>query len=110
MERSVHTYKRSYRSLLRWIGNLTIILFVIDLIARFVYPITYAKGAFVQIGLMYDKVCYLGSYEMIVCPSSAPPFETLAVILTMLFLAFRLVEWKTPTAPRGRSNQGTEKR
>jgi hypothetical protein len=49
---------------------------------------TYGNLAFIKSGLFYDKVCYKGSYEFIVCPSTVPPYETLLAILGILLVVF----------------------
>jgi hypothetical protein len=47
--------------------------------------------AVVRVGLSHDSVCYLGSYEIVVCSILFPPYETfmaiLALLLTTLVLA-----------------------
>lgn len=88
---------------------MTLIVLVIVFLARILYPIYYSSRAFIQIGLFNDKICYVGSYEMIVCPYSAPPFETFIVIFVILFVIFRVAERKTPTEPSVSSNAEVRK-
>lgn len=55
-------------------------------IARVTETYRYMGHAFIRIGFLYDSVCYLGSYEIIVCPYMLPPYETYLLILTIVLL------------------------
>ena len=66
-------------------GNLNSPLAIVS-IARIVETYRYMGQTFVRIGLLYDSVCYRGSYEMIVCPYTLPPYETYLVILAIVLL------------------------
>jgi hypothetical protein len=59
------------------------ILFV--LIARVAESSGLAPQEFIQTGILHDKICYMGSY-LIVCPSTAPPYETILLILAAIFV------------------------
>jgi hypothetical protein len=78
--------------ILHWIGNATLVALVILVILRLLLPLHYSSQAFIQTGLFYDKICYLGSYVSTVCPYLAPPFETLAVILVIVFIGCKTIE------------------
>jgi hypothetical protein len=54
------------------------------MIARLVEAVSLPPPEFIKVGALYDKVCYMGSY-LIVCPSTAPPYETTLIILAALF-------------------------
>jgi hypothetical protein len=72
-----------YRILPYFIGSLIVIVFL----ARLIQTYSYMGYAFVEIGLFYDKICYRGSYEIIVClPDSLPPYETCLAILAILLV------------------------
>ena len=62
------------------------LLVAITFIARMIQPLNYPGHPFIQTGLFYDKICALGSYEMIVCPYTAPPYETLISILAIVLV------------------------
>ena len=56
-------------------------------LARAVETYTYLGQAVIVPGLFSDKICYKGSYEMIVCPYTVPPYETLMLILGGLLIS-----------------------
>ncbi len=56
-------------------------------LARAVESYSYLGQAVIAPGLFNDRVCYKGSYEMIVCPYTVPPYETLIFILGALLIA-----------------------
>jgi hypothetical protein len=66
-------------------------LMIVVFFARTLEPYNYSEHAFIQSGLFYDRICSVGSYEMIVCPYTTQPYETymtiLAVLLTISTLA-----------------------
>ncbi len=56
-------------------------------IARAVETYSYLGQAVIVPGVFSDRICYKGSYEMIVCPYTVPPYETLILILGGLLIA-----------------------
>jgi hypothetical protein len=70
------------------IGLLVIVVFLLRLSATGGYPGT----VFLQSGLLYDRVCYVGSYEMVVCPYTALPYETIMAMLAVLLVFLILIE------------------
>ncbi|MGA2783745.1 MAG: hypothetical protein ABSF09_03495 [Candidatus Bathyarchaeia archaeon] len=62
------------------------ILFIVGLIVRTLEIYNYSSRAFIRSGLFYDKICYLGSYEMFVCPYTTQPYETYLTILAILLI------------------------
>jgi hypothetical protein len=50
--------------------------------------------AFIRSGLMFDKLCYLGSFEITVCPYTLPPYETFLAILAVLLVLSLWAGWK----------------
>ena len=73
---------------------------VLVLIARVNEGGSLAPQEFIRTGIFHDSVCYMGSY-LIVCPSTAPPYETILVVLAAIFLVGL---WVSP-----RSRQASEK-
>jgi len=71
---------------LRYIVEITILLIIILFVARVTETYRYNSQVFIRIGLLYDTVCYLGSYEMIVCPYTVPPYEMYLLILVIVLL------------------------
>jgi hypothetical protein len=64
-----------------------IILLIIGVFAaRVAETYNYWGRAIIQSGLFHDEVCYRGSYEMIICSTSLPPFETCLAILGILLV------------------------
>ncbi len=61
-----------------------IFLLIIVFLARAVETYRYLDQAAIMPGLFRDSVCYRGSYEIIVCPYTAPPYETVMLILVAL--------------------------
>lgn len=72
----------------------TIFLIVAVVVARILQPLSYSSQAFIQSGLLYDKVCSNGSYEMVVCPYTAPPYETFTGILAVLLVILIWADYK----------------
>ena len=67
-----------------WVFGVMIIIVVL---ARTIQAYNYAGYGIVQMGLMSDRICSRGSYEMMVClPDSIPPYETIMVVLIVLLL------------------------
>jgi len=63
------------------------VMIIIVLLARTIQAYNYAGYGIVQMGLMSDRICSRGSYEMMVClPDSIPPYETIMVVLIVLLL------------------------
>ena len=52
--------------------------------------------AAIRIGLFHDSICYLGSYEIVVCSTLLPPYETFMTILVVLLAALVLVGSRKP--------------
>jgi len=72
----------------------TSILIVVILVARILEPGGYSSHAFIESGLMFDKICTVGSYDMVVCPYTVPPYETFMSILGVLLVVFILLDRK----------------
>jgi len=53
-------------------------------LARTLEILSHSDRAFIKSGLFYDMICYLGSYEIIVCPYTTIPYETVMAILAVL--------------------------
>ena len=75
------TATRRLRGFLALVG----IAIVLVLIARIIEAGSLAPQEFIRTGILHDNVCYMGSY-LIVCPSTAPPYETFLVVLAAIFL------------------------
>ena len=60
--------------------------------ARVIESVRLSTQEFIEVGLLYDKICYMGSY-LIVCPYTAPPYETALIILA---LSFAIAIWIIP--------------
>ena len=72
-----------YRTLAYFFGALIIIVFL----ARLIQTYSYVGYAFVEMGLLSDRICSRGSYEIIVClPDTIPPYETILAILAILLV------------------------
>ena len=71
-----------------------IVLIIIIFLARTVQIHSYSGQAFVQIGFFYDKICANGSYEMIVCPYTMPPYEILMGLLAIPLVILSWIEFK----------------
>ena len=78
--------------LIRYIPAIVAVAILLVLIARVVESSSLPTQEFIQIGLLYDKICYMGSY-LIVCPDTAPPYEVILLILAALFV---LTIWTVP--------------
>ncbi len=72
---------------LRYAVWVLIFLMVAVFSARAFESYRYRGQAVIAPGLLYDRVCYKGSYEMIVCPYTVPPYETLIFIFGALLIA-----------------------
>jgi hypothetical protein len=70
------------------------VLIVLLFVARILQPRGYSSQAFIQSGLFYDKICAIGSYEMAVCPYTAPPYETLMGLLGLLLVVFVWIDYR----------------
>jgi hypothetical protein len=70
----------------RYVDRVIILLFVGVLAVRIAETYNYWGRAFIQSGLFNDSLCYRGSYEMIICSPSLPPFETYLAMLGILFI------------------------
>lgn len=78
----------------RYAIGLIIVLIVALFAARVFEPAGYSSHAFIESGLFLDKICTVGSYEMVVCPYTAPPYETFMSILGFLLVVFILLDYK----------------
>lgn len=67
-----------------YLVRVLIFLLIVVLLARAVETYRYLGQAAIMPGLLSDNVCYRGSYEIIVCPYTVPPYETLMLILVVL--------------------------
>jgi len=81
-----------YRILPYFFGILIIIVFL----ARIIQTYNYMNYGFVEMGLLYDRICSRGSYEYIVClPDTIPPYETiLGVLATLLVVSVWMIRKK----------------
>jgi len=75
------------------IGAISVLIVVI-FVARILEPRGYSSQAFIQSGLFYDKICAIGSYEMAVCPYTAPPYETLMGLLGILLVVIIWLDYR----------------
>ena len=71
-----------------------VVLIIIIFLARTMQVYSYPGQVFVQIGFFYDKICANGSYEMIVCPYTMPPYEVLMVLLGILLATLSWIDFK----------------
>jgi hypothetical protein len=62
------------------------ILFIVVLVARTLEIYNHSSRAFIRSSIFYDKICYLGSYEIFVCPYTVQPYETYLTILAILLI------------------------
>ncbi len=72
---------------MRYAVLLLIFLLVAVFTARAVETYSYLGHAVIVPGLFSDSIYYKGSYEMIVCPYTVPPYETLIFILGALLIS-----------------------
>jgi hypothetical protein len=70
---------------LRYFPAFVALTILLVLIARAVENSSLASQEFIQTGILHDKICYMGSY-LIVCPSTAPPYEAILLILGAIFV------------------------
>jgi len=75
------------------IGVISVLITAI-FVVRMLQPRGYSSQAFIQSGLFYDKVCTIGSYEMVVCPYTAPPYETFMSLLGLLLVVFIWLDYR----------------
>lgn len=59
---------------------------VLVFVSRTLTILSYSSPVILRSGLFADRVCYKGSYEMIVCPYSAPPYEAFWAVLSVLLV------------------------
>jgi len=78
----------------RYAIGLIIVLIVVLFVSRILEPGGYSSQAFIESGLFLDKICTVGSYEMVVCPYSAPPYETFMSILGLLLVVFIWLDYR----------------
>jgi hypothetical protein len=78
----------------RYAIGLIVVLIVVLFVARVVEPGDYSSHAFIESGLFSDKICTVGSYEMVVCPYTAPPYETCMSILGVLLVVFIWMDYR----------------
>ncbi len=71
-----------YRVLSYLFGSLLLIV----LLARTFETLSRPGRVFIENGVFSDKLCYLGSYEVIVCPYLLPPYETCLLVLAMMLV------------------------
>jgi hypothetical protein len=89
----------------RYVDRLIILLFVGVLTVRIVETYNYWGRAFIQTGVLSDNLCYRGSYEMIICSPSLPPFETYLAILGILFIVSTLARSRRTGHPMDNSRR-----
>jgi hypothetical protein len=75
------------KKLLYYVNRAIILLMIVVFTIRIAETYSYWGRAFIQSGLFHDNVCYRGSYEMIICSPSLPPFETFLAVLGILLVA-----------------------
>ena len=75
------------RRSLRYIVWVLIFLMILVFLARAVESYNYLGQAVIVPGLFTDRICYKGSYEMIVCPYTVPPYEAIMLTLGGLLIA-----------------------
>ncbi len=71
----------SKRRSLPYVVYILIFLMIAVFIARVAETYSYLGQAVIVPGVFSDRICYKGSYEMIVCPYTVPPYESLMLIL-----------------------------
>jgi uncharacterized membrane protein YdjX (TVP38/TMEM64 family) len=86
---------------LRFLPAIIAVPILLVLIARVIESSNLAAQEFIQTGLLYDKICYMGSY-LIVCPYTAPPYEIILLILGALFV---IAIWAATHGLRQRSKK-----
>ena len=69
---------------LQFVAGILIVLFSLVLVARTLEIYGHSGQISMASGLFYDKLCYLGSYEIVVCSNILPPYETYLTILLIL--------------------------
>ncbi len=79
-----------YRVLPYLFGSLLLIV----LIARTSEILSRPGRVFIESGIFSDKLCYLGSFEMIVCPEYLPPFETCLAVLAIMLVVSVWANWR----------------
>lgn len=88
------------------------LMIIIVFLARMIQVYSYWGYAW-EIGLFSDKICYRGSYAIIVClPDTIPPYETILAILAILLLfSLWLIErkWHAVNSGDGSSGARTHK-
>jgi hypothetical protein len=63
------------------------VLIIIVFLARIIQSYNYTGYGFVEMGLLSDRICSRGSYELIVClPDAIPPYETILSVLAALLV------------------------
>ena len=65
----------------------TILLLIAVFLARTLELRGHSGRAFIRSSLLHDTICYVGSYEMIVCPYTTQPYETYMTILAILIVS-----------------------
>jgi hypothetical protein len=82
------------RRIPRYAIGMIVVLIVLLFVARVAEPEGYSSRAFIESGFFLDKICTAGSYEMVVCPYTAPPYETLMSILGVLLIIFIWLDYR----------------
>ena len=63
------------------------IMLILVFLARLAQTYSYLGYGYVQVGIISDKICSRGSYEIITClPEMLPPYEAILVILAILLI------------------------
>jgi hypothetical protein len=101
----------SRRRISRYAIGVISVLIVVIFVARILEPRSYSSQAFIESGVLYDKICTIGSYEMIVCQYTAPPYETFMVLLGLLLVVFIWISGSvTSSSIRADNHPGAEGR
>jgi hypothetical protein len=83
---SIRDSMPNWKTLFYYAEGAIILLIIGVFAARISETYRYWGRAIIQSGLFYDEVCYRGSYEIIICSTSLPPFETYLAILGILLV------------------------
>jgi hypothetical protein len=75
-----------------YVSAILAICILLVLFARMIESSSLALQEFIKLGLVYDGICYMGSY-LILCPSTSPPYATTLVVLAV-FLSLTI--WIVP--------------
>ena len=69
-------------------------LLIIVFIARSFELFSRSGRVFIESGILSDRLCYLGSFEMIICPAYLPPYETFLAVLAIMLVVSMWANWR----------------